>query len=104
MHGYEQRTMNYRLYSTNVECSLQIHTFFLQNEPDFQKSQMNVSVLLTMGYVKMDTWCSGKNEPKTNPISAQKLPKRSQNEPNLNLSKANFIRPIYSGKGQNPES
>jgi hypothetical protein len=43
----------------------------LQNEPNFQKSQVNVTDLLTMSYGKMDTWSIGKNEPK-----------RTQNEPN----------------------
>jgi len=61
--------------STFVERSLQIH-LFMQNEPNFRKSQMNVTDLLTMNYEKMDTWSSGKNEPKTNP-----------NEPNFKKAK-----------------
>jgi hypothetical protein len=40
---------------------------FLQNEPKFRKSQMNVIKVLTRDYEQMDTWSSGKNEPKTNP-------------------------------------
>jgi hypothetical protein len=35
---------------------------------------MNVNKVLTMNYEKMDTWSSGKNEPKTNPNE----PKRTQ--------------------------
>jgi hypothetical protein len=57
------------LPSTTVEDSLQIK-LFMQNEPNFRKSQMNVTDLLTRVYEKMDTWWSGKNEPKTNPIKA----------------------------------
>jgi hypothetical protein len=76
----------------------------MQNEPKFRKSQMNVNKVLTSGYGRMDTWSSGKNEPKTNPnepktnpIKANKMlkqtqtnpkrtqtnPKRTQNEPNF---------------------
>jgi len=54
----------------------------MQNEPNFRKSQMNVTKLLTRDYENKDTWLSGKNEPKTNP-----------NEPNLSRRsrfKANF--------------
>jgi hypothetical protein len=52
----------YRLYSTLVECSLQIR-LFMQNEPKFRKSQMNISTILTMNYDKKDTWWSGKTKP-----------------------------------------
>jgi len=58
---------------TLVVSALQNH-LFMQNEPNFRKSQMNVSKVLTRDYDKKDTWSSGKNEPKTNP-----------NEPNLSL-------------------
>ncbi len=52
---------------TSVKDSLQISSF-MQNEPNFRKSQMNVNNVLTRDYDKKDTWSSGKNEPKTNPI------------------------------------
>jgi len=52
---------------TTVERALQIH-LFMQNEPNFRKSQMNVSNLITRNYEILDTWWAGKNEPKTNPI------------------------------------
>ena len=42
---------------------------FMQNEPNFRKSQVNVSDLLTREYVKMDTWSIRK--------------KQSQNDPNF---------------------
>jgi len=58
---------------TLVVSALQNH-LFMQNEPNFRKSQMNVSKVITRDYDKKDTWSSGKNEPKTNP-----------NEPNLSL-------------------
>jgi hypothetical protein len=51
---------------TDVMSALQIK-LFLQNEPKFRKSQMNVNKVLTKNYDKKDTWSIGKNEPKTNP-------------------------------------
>jgi len=54
----------------------------MQNEPNFRKSQMNVSDYITMDYEKRTLGERGKNEPKTNP-------KRTQNEPKTN--------PIYPG-------
>jgi len=56
---------------TSVERSLQNH-LFMQNEPNFRKSQMNASYYITMDYEKRTLGERGKNEPKTNP-----------NEPNL---------------------
>ena len=48
---------------------------FMQNKPNFRKSQMNVSNYTTTEYEQMDTWSSGKNKPNqtqynpnTNPI------------------------------------
>jgi len=70
---------------------------FLQNEPNFRKSQINASSYITKEYDKMDTWSIRKNEPKTNPnepktnpIKANKMPKRTQYEPNSKPNKANF--------------
>ncbi len=58
---------------------------FLQNEPKFRKSQVDVTALLTREYVQMDTWSIRKNEPKqsqnepnTNPIRTQFKPKQTQ--------------------------
>ena len=79
---------------------------FLQNEPNFRKSQVSLSVLLIGDYVQLDTWSIRKkqsqtkpNKPKTNPILANKTPERTQFKPNSN--------PIYpvvaSGEaGTNP--
>jgi hypothetical protein len=44
---------------------------FLQNEPKFRKSQMNVSKVLAMDYGKVDTWWSGKNKANSKPIQSQ---------------------------------
>jgi len=52
--------------STTVKESLQIGPF-MQNEPKFPKSQMNVNKVLTMNYEKEDTWWTGKKRTQTNP-------------------------------------
>jgi len=52
---------------TTVKESLQIR-LFMQNEPNFRKSQMNVTDYIRMDYVKWTLGERGKNEPKTNPI------------------------------------
>jgi len=74
---------------TNVMSALQIN-LFLQNEPNFRKSQVNLNNLLKRNYEQMDTWSIRKNEPKTNPnepktnpILANKTPIRTQFKPNL---------------------
>ncbi|MHC4110189.1 MAG: hypothetical protein ACYSUY_03890 [Planctomycetota bacterium] len=54
---------------------------FMQNEPKFRKSQMNVNKVLTKVYGKMDTWSIRKNEPKTNPKRTQI--QKGQNERNF---------------------
>jgi hypothetical protein len=56
---------------------------FLQNEPNFRKSQMNVTVLLIRKYVQMDTWSIRKNEPKTNPNEPKTNPKPKKSKMNL---------------------
>jgi hypothetical protein len=45
----------------------EIINLFMQNEPKFPKSQMNITVYMKRDYDKMDTWSIRKNEPKTNP-------------------------------------
>jgi len=52
---------------TLVVSALQIRPF-MQNKANFRKSQMNVNKVITRAYEHKDTWWSGKNEPKTNPI------------------------------------
>ena len=85
------RLINY-LYAlgifTTVKNPLQIRPF-MQNEPNFQKSQMYVNKVITREYEKKDTWWSGKNKPKTNPIKANSnpikaniMPKQTQFKPN----------------------
>ncbi len=67
---------------TLVVSALQIN-LFMQNKANFRKSQMNVNELLTRDYEKRTLGEHGKNEPKTNPIKANKMPKQTQLKPNL---------------------
>ncbi len=41
---------------------------FMQNKPNFQKSQMNVNLYNTTNYERKCNWTLGQNKPKTNPI------------------------------------
>ncbi len=55
------------LPSTSVEDPLQIN-LFMQNKPNFQKSQMNVNLCLTKNYENKSDWTIGQNKPNSNPI------------------------------------
>jgi len=41
----------------------------MQNKPNFQKSQMNVSFFYTTDYENKSNWTLGENKPNSNPIS-----------------------------------
>ena len=73
--------------STTVEESLQINSF-MQNEPNFRKSQMNVNKVLTKDYEKKSNWTLGENEPKTNPIKANTKPIKANKMPKQTQYKA----------------
>ncbi len=68
---------NCRETFTDVMSALQIK-LFMQNKPNFRKSQMNVTSLITADYEKKDTWWSGKNKPNSNPIQTQFKPNLSR--------------------------
>ncbi len=55
--------------STSVEMPLQISSF-MQNKPNFQKSQMNANLYNTTDYERKRDWTLGENKPNTNPIKA----------------------------------
>jgi len=46
------------------------HLLFMQNKPNFQKSQMNVSIYLQTAYENKRNWTLGENKPNSNPIKA----------------------------------
>jgi len=47
---------------------------FIENKPNFQKSQMNVSILLQMDYENKRDWTIGQNKPNSKPIQSQSNP------------------------------
>ncbi len=47
---------------------------FMQNKPNFRKSQMNVSIFLTKEYENKRDWTLGQNKPNSNPIQTQSYP------------------------------
>ncbi len=49
---------------------------FMQNKPNFRKSQMNVSIYLQTDYENKHNWTIGENKPNSNPIKA--CPERSR--------------------------
>jgi len=42
----------------------------MQNKPNFQKSQMNLSIFSKMAYENKSNWTLGQNKPNSNPIKA----------------------------------
>ncbi len=82
---YAIRNTQYEhLPSTSVENPLQISPF-MQNKPNFRKSQMDVSIYLQMDYENKSNWTLGQNKPNTNPIKPN-LQKAKMNV-NLTLTK-----------------
>jgi len=53
----------------------------MQNEPNFQKSQMNVNLYNTTDYENKSNWTLGENEPNTNPIKANFPAPRGETNP-----------------------
>ncbi len=53
--------------STLVENALQID-LFMQNKPNFRKSQMNANLYNTRDYERKRDWTLGQNKPNSNPI------------------------------------
>jgi hypothetical protein len=60
-------------------------TLFMQNKPNFRKSQMNVNSLITMAYENIRNWTLGQNKPNSNPIKPNL--RRARMNVNLTLTK-----------------
>ncbi len=74
---YRLSSINCPRPSTSVENPLQID-LFMQNKPNFQKSQMNVNLYNTTDYERKRNWTLGQSKPNSNPI-----------KPNLRKAKMN---------------
>jgi len=55
--------------STSVENPLQID-LFMQNKPNFQKSQIHLNAYTKTAYENKSNWTLGENKPNSNPIKA----------------------------------
>ena len=75
---------------------------FMQNEPNFQKSQMNVTDVLTREYEQMDTWWGGKKRTQNEPNQSQFPPKRTQFKPNFHRAQDDIRHPTYNIRNTNP--
>ena len=66
------REMILSAYKAALQLSRVLYksTLFMQNEPNFSKSQVNVNLYNTTNYENKSDWTLGENEPKTNPIKA----------------------------------
>jgi len=77
-------------------------SLFMQNKPNFQNAQMNVSRVPTKDYAKRTLGQRGKNKPNSNPIQTQsnpikanKTPKQTQYKPKQSQSNPNIIVPFF---------
>ena len=65
----------------------------MQNEPNFEKAQMNVNKVLTRDYGNKSNWTLGENKPNTNPIQTQYKPNtnpiQTQTKPICRMAKMN---------------
>ncbi len=80
---------------------------FMQNKPNFPKSQMNVNPYNTTDYENKSNWTLGQNKPNSNPISKQfvwarpRWPESAKmaqkidvlKHQNIILKKSNFLYP-----------
>ena len=57
----------------------------MQNKPNFRKSQMNLSSILTTDYENKHNWTIGENKPNSNPIKPNF--QKAQMNVNLTLTK-----------------
>jgi len=68
----------------------------MQNKPNFQKSQMNVSIYNTTEYENKSDWTLGQNKPNSNPIKPNFKP--PGNEPNK-LKRKRGYQELFCGSG-----
>ncbi len=70
--------------STSVENPLQINSF-MQNKPNFRKSQMNLKLCKQMAYEYKHDWTIGQSKPNSNPIKPNF--RKAKMNANLTLTK-----------------
>jgi len=65
---------HFALDPLHLSRALYKSTLFIQNKPNFQKSQMNVCIFTQKAYENETLSRRGKNKPNTNPIKAKTNP------------------------------
>ncbi len=65
-----QESSYLRAYKAPLHLSRILYksALFMQNKPNFRKSQMNVNLYNTTNYERKRDWTLGENKPNTNPI------------------------------------
>ncbi len=90
---YDIRNTQYEpAYRLSTKDFVRNFTLFMQNKPNFQKSQMNVNNVSIMSYVNWTLGYRGKNKPKTNPIQSQFKP----NPQNTKIKLSHYLKRTYS--------
>jgi len=80
-----------------AEKTTKFRLSFLQNKPNFRKSQINVSSFDTGKYVKLDTWLDGKTnpiKPKQTQFKPKTKPIRTRRSLRASFSESSNRRPI----------
>jgi len=75
---------------------------FMQNKPNFQKSQMNVIIFSTKAYENLSNWTLGENKPNSNPIKANF--RKAKMNVNLTLTKDYRKNDCLAAQKTNPIS
>ena len=78
------------------------HLLFMQNKPNFQDAQMNLSSILTKNYENESVWTLGENKPNSNPIKAG--PERIYTELRRSSRMGQFQNPAKPSKKRKEKS
>ncbi len=84
----------------NQRKNLRSFTTFMQNKPNFQKSQMNVNLCLKKNYENKRDWTIGQSKPNSKPIKPN-LPKAKMNVNSI-LTKDYRKKMISQSRKTNP--
>jgi len=68
-------------------------TPFMQNKPNFQKSQVHLTITISKSCAKMDTWSQGKNKPNQNQFQTQ-----------IRFSDGFYIRRMHPSMGKTAQN
>ncbi len=104
-HNHRESSIQYRVSSRHLYICREPSTnqlLFMQNKPNFQKSQMNVSIFSKTDYENISDWTLGQNKPNSNPIKPNS-PKAKMNV-NLTLAKDYRKKDDFAVRKNKPNS